>query len=61
MFAMLVFFIMWSGCRILPSLTIPCYLYGVSAGRMYLAKHRVSALVKKELKGLERLAERRDQ
>lgn len=27
---------------------------GVSAGRVYLAKHRVSALVKKELKRLER-------
>jgi DNA-directed RNA polymerase specialized sigma24 family protein len=27
---------------------------GVSAGRVYLTKHRVSALVKKELKRLER-------
>ncbi len=29
---------------------------GVSAGRVYLAKHRVSVLVKKELKKLERLS-----
>jgi RNA polymerase sigma factor (sigma-70 family) len=28
---------------------------GVSAGRIYLAKHRISALLKKELKRLERL------
>jgi DNA-directed RNA polymerase specialized sigma24 family protein len=27
---------------------------GVSAGRVYLAKHRVSLLVKKELKKLEK-------
>ena len=27
---------------------------GVSAGRVYLAKHRISALVKKELKRIER-------
>jgi hypothetical protein len=27
---------------------------GVSAGRVYLTKHRISALVKKELKRLER-------
>jgi len=29
---------------------------GVSAGRVYLAKHRVSALLKKEIKGLRRKA-----
>ena len=28
---------------------------GVSAGRVYLAKHRISALLKKEIKALERL------
>jgi RNA polymerase sigma factor (sigma-70 family) len=28
---------------------------GISAGRVYIAKHRISQLLKKELKGLERL------
>jgi RNA polymerase sigma factor (sigma-70 family) len=33
---------------------------GVSAGRVYLAKHRVSALLKKEVERLEHLAQLRD-
>ena len=44
--------------RMSSSLNQVAGLLGISLGRVYLAKHRVSVLVKQELRKLERMSER---